>query len=79
MLSKDQINVEDLLNEVQRLKKECEQVESQLRTKAAKVENAKKELEMIGKWIDEAYQTVNEAHKRVYGTEMPTDSDGEKS
>lgn len=57
MLSKDQINVEDLLNEVKRLKKECELVENKLRKKAAKVTNAKKELETVEKQINIAFKS----------------------
>ncbi|MBU4617851.1 hypothetical protein [Bacillus sp. GG161] len=57
MLSKDQINVEDLLYEMKRLKKECELVENKLRKKAAKVTNAKKELEMVEKQINNAFKS----------------------
>ncbi|WP_406845795.1 hypothetical protein [Bacillus safensis] len=57
MLSKDQINVEDLLNEVKRLKKECDLVENKLRKKAAKVTNAKKELETVEKQINIAFKS----------------------
>lgn len=57
MLSKNQINVEDLLNEVKRLKKECELVENKLRKKAAKVTNAKKELETVEKQINIAFKS----------------------
>ncbi|MFJ5965156.1 hypothetical protein [Bacillus sp. NPDC093026] len=62
MLSKDQ-NVDDLLDEVKRLKKECEQAENWIRKKRKIVKNAKKELEMVEKQIDEAFKRINAAHK----------------
>ncbi|MGX9291033.1 hypothetical protein ACSLGF_07365 [Bacillus sp. A015] len=78
MLSKDQINVDDLLREVKRLKKECDQAENWIREKRKIVKNAKKELEILGEQINEvdaAYKRVDAAYKRIFGKA----EDGEKS